>query len=113
MPRALEATCIAGVVKVGSLPVAGVEILSEGVGSSEGVLILDGEKRYYIADTTPDLKTTLEKLASVLTQIATALAAIDVKPFGAPGSTAPVAATTIAQITALQVEVAALKETLK
>ncbi len=112
MSRLLSATCVGGVVKVGDLPVPGAVILSEGVASSTGFLVIEKDGKYYVAKTSPDLKTTLEKVASALTQIATALTVLDGKPLGAlPPS--PAAAASIAQITSIQAELATLQEALK
>lgn len=112
MSKAIAATCSGGIVKAGSLPVAGALVLSEGVGSSSGVLLLDEGRATYLAKTSEDLKATLEKIAAALSQIATALTAIDAKPVGtlppAPGSAAA-----IAQITSIQAELTALKGVLK
>lgn len=114
MPRAVEATCVAGIVKVGALAVPGTVILSEGVASSSGILVIDGDKKYYVAKTSPDLKTTLEKLVSVLGQLVTGLTALDAKPVGGVGSApAPAAAAVITQLGVIQAEVTALKEALK
>lgn len=73
MSKVLEATCLAGIVKVGQTPVPDTTVLSEGVGSSSGVLILEEDKKTYIAKTSPDLKSTLEQLEVALSQTATAL----------------------------------------
>lgn len=99
--KLLEATCVAGVVKVGVLPVLGATILSEGVGPSSGILVLqDDDGKFYIAKTTPDLATTLDQLTTALTQIASALTVLDAKPLGTlpavPGVAANVAAITVA-----------------
>lgn len=112
MSKILDATCIGGVVKVGTAIVPEAVIQSEGVASSAGVLVLDGELKHYIPKTSPDLKTTLEKIASALGELVTALTLIDAKPVG-PLPPAPVAASNIIQLTALQAEVSALKEALR
>jgi hypothetical protein len=112
MSKAIDATCSAGIVLAGALPVPTATKLCQGVGPSSGVLILDEDKQTYIADTSGDLKTTLGKIATALSQIATALTAIDAKPTGTLPP-APAAAAAIAQITAVQVELTALKEVLK
>ena len=112
MSKALDATCLAGVVKVGDLPVAGATVLSEGVAQSQGVLIIEADKKTYVAKTSPDLKSTLDKISSALSQIATALTAIDGKPTGTLAP-APVATTNITQISTLQAELSALKDALK
>lgn len=127
MTKVLEATCTAGVVLVGTLPVPTAEILSAGVGESSGVLLLDEDRAAYIADTTPDLETTLAKLSSslgdissALTTIANTLTAIGAGMTGPTTAPPPTLATDVAQITAgatsltaIQTQVDLLKETLK
>ncbi len=66
MSKILEASCVAGVVRVGALVVPGVAIFSEGVASSEGLLLLEGGEKFYISKTSPDLKTTLEQVVAAL-----------------------------------------------
>lgn len=126
MSKILEATCEGGVVKVGTLPVAGTTILSEGVGPSQGLLLLEGAEKHYLAKTTPDLKTTLEKLsssltdiASALTEVGTALTTIAAVPSGwvtPPASVAANVATILSKvstITAAQAQIDNLKGMLK
>lgn len=69
MSKALLASCKANVVSVDGTALVGTEILSEGVGDSEGVLFLDEDKKVYVAKTSPDLKTTLDKLVEVLGKV--------------------------------------------
>jgi len=111
MSKTLEASCAAGVVTVEGVPLVGATILSEGVGDSEGIAILDEDKSFYVAKTVPDLKTTLEKLIDVLGQVkdgltkaGDALTALDTAAFligataGVPSP--PIAAPDIAGVTA-------------
>lgn len=114
MSKVIEATCENELVTAEGVVVESAEILSEGVAASEGVLVMDKEKTYYLAKTSPDLKSTLEKLISTLTQIASALTAIDAKPTGGSGS-APVPAATgnVSSINTLKSELTALKDGLK
>lgn len=114
MIKVLDATCENGQVKVGTLSITGVTILSEGVGSSVGLLIIDGSESYYVAKTSPDLDTTLAKISSALDNIATALSTIDAKPVGGTGSApAPGAASQISQIQSLKTEIDTLKGDLR
>jgi hypothetical protein len=126
MSKVIEASCVGGVVTADSLPVAGTTILSEGVGSSEGLLVLDEDKKTYIAKISPDLKSTLDQLTTALGQLTTALSqavlalnVLDNKPLGAlppvPAVTANTAAITLAaaQITAAQTALTTLKAALK
>ncbi len=112
MAKVLEATCVGGVVKVGTLPIPETVIYSQGVGASSGLLFLDGDKRYYAPDDSGDLKTTLEQLSSALTQIAAALTIVDAKPIGTLPA-APGAAANIAAITAAKAALDALLQVLK
>lgn len=120
MSKLIEADCVAGVVTADGVPVPSADILSEGVGSSDGVLFLDEDLAFYIPKGSPDLKTALTKLIALVSQLTTALTAIDSKVMvttcpagsGTAGPT-PMAAASIAQITSIQAELSALKEMLK
>ncbi len=73
MSKAIPATCTAGLVTAQGVPVPAAEILSQGVGSSSGVLVLDEDEAFYIAKVTPDLDAALEQVIAALTQAVTAL----------------------------------------
>lgn len=113
MPRAIEATCVAGVVTAGALPVTSAAIQSEGIASSSGILLLDGDKAFYLAKTSPDLKTTLEKIASALGQIATTLTSIGAGMTGPTTAPPPTLAADVAALTVIQTQLSVLKEALK
>lgn len=66
MSKTLQATCSAGVVKVGTIPLPDAVKLSKGIGASSGIAVIDEDKQYYLANTVPDLETTLDKLITVL-----------------------------------------------
>ncbi len=113
MPRALEATCDAGIVTAEGTPVPGAIILSEGVSSSSGFAIFDLDKVYYVSKTSPDLKTTLEKMVDALTDIAAALQSLDTAGFligataGVPGP--PMLVSTILSINSTKAELDTLR----
>lgn len=127
MSKMLPASCVGGIVTSEGFPVPAAEILSEGVGQSEGILLIDEDEARYLAKTTPDLKTTLEQtiaaldqLSSAMTTVASALTSIGAMmtgPTTAPPPTLPtdVASITAAvvQATAAKVQLQALKEVLK
>lgn len=114
MSKALAATCVGGVVSIAGTPIPGAVILSEGVGSSTGVAYLQDDKIYYVAKTTPDVKTLLEKVVSLLTELTTALTLIDAKPTGGVASaTTPVAAVNIVNLTAISTQLTTLGAMLK
>lgn len=54
----------------GTVEVPNVKILSEGLGNSEGVVILAGEECIYIAQTTGDLKSALTIIKDGFTKLA-------------------------------------------
>lgn len=115
MSKVLEASCDAsGVVTCEGFTIEDVVILSEGKQASTGVLIVDGLNSYYITSNASDLITTLDKISLSLTQIASALTAIDAKPTGGTGSApSPVAGSNVTQINTIKSEVDALKGALK
>lgn len=73
MIKTRPATCVNGKVTCDGVEITPVTILSQGVGASSGVLYIDGAECYYVAKTTPDLDTLLEKLISALDQVVTGL----------------------------------------
>jgi hypothetical protein len=133
MSKVLSASCDAGVVSVAGVPVPGVELLNEGLGSSTGILIVDAERAYYLTNPGNDLDVTLEKVIAALgkvteglgkavdalTAIDTAAYIITVTPGGAGAGgipSPPVAASDISGITAAAADIDALAselETLK
>lgn len=113
MSKILAATCVAGVVTAEGVPVPAAVVLSAGVAQSSGILIVDADKAWYIALSSSDLKTTIEKVSQALTQTATGLASAGPTLDSlVPGSGAPVSAAAV-QINAIVVELTALKEALK
>lgn len=108
--KALAASCAQGKVTCQGVEIAPVTILSEGVGSSTGFLFIDESSAFYVAKTSPDLNTTLEKLIAALNQVVTGLNATSSSTVsGIPLSGAAAIA---AAATAVQIQVTAL-ETLK
>lgn len=114
MSKVLIATCNAsGKVTAGGVQIPTATVLSEGKQASSGILILDGDKAWYIALSSSDLKTTIDKVAQALQQAATGLNAAGAALNGmVPGTGAStIAAAT--QITPLVAELNTLKEALK
>ncbi len=117
MSKALAATCVAGIVSIGEFVLEDVEIFSEGVAASEGVVILDGDKAYYVAKTSPDLNSTLQQVLDALGGIKAALQDIATGPVTSPGGSAgptfPALATSltarVATITAAETALNTLK----
>ncbi len=113
MSKILEASCALGIVTSEGVPVLTADILSEGVGSSSGVLILDEDLGTYITSNATDLKTTIEKLASSLNTIATALTSIAAGMLGPATAPPPTLPVDVATLIATATELTLLKETLK
>lgn len=77
MSKILDATCsAAGVVTADGVPVNAAEVQSEGKQSSSGLLIMDGEKAWYLPSSATDIKTDIEKEVDALGAINDALTAI-------------------------------------
>lgn len=114
MSKVLAATCNAiGLVSVGSVQVPAAEVLSEGKQASAGLLFIDGDKAWFIPSSATDIKSTIDKVAAALAEIATTLTAIGAGmtgPTTAPPVTLP---TAVANIQAKVLELNALKEALK
>jgi len=117
MSKVIVATCEDGKVTAEGVEVPSAEIFSEGEASSEGLLILDGDKAYYVAKTSPDLKTTLQKLTTALGKVSSALSALDGAHFlvaatgGVPSG--PLIATPISELNAVKAELEDLTDSLR
>jgi hypothetical protein len=95
MSKILDASCQAGIVTIAGTPIPGAVILSEGIGPSTGFAVIDADKVYYIAKTSPDLKTAMTNLNTILTQILAILTTLDGVTVS-PGTAAPaIVATTL------------------
>lgn len=113
MSKMLEATCAGGVVTAEGVPVPAADILSEGVGSSSGVLLLDEDTAKYLTSNASDLKTALTKINSALSEISSALTALAAGMTGPTTAPPPTLPASVAIITAKVAELAILKESLK
>lgn len=127
MSKVLEASAEAGVVTVEGLPITIADILSKGVGSSTGVLIIEGDKAYYLtsnaddlSDTLADTKSAIDKVVQAVNQIATSLTTLNAQfTANSLSPSAAIAAQVVAitgyatELTAIGVEMETLKEALK
>lgn len=120
MSKVLEATADAsGKVTAGGIVVQEAVVQSEGKQVSSGLLILDGEKAYYIPSSATDIKTTIEKLISVidnaaqaLTKAASTFTAIGAGMTGPTTAPPPTLATDVADIAAKVTALNAVKSEL-
>jgi hypothetical protein len=112
MSKILKATCQGKVVKFNEAIIE-AEILSEGNGESEGALLLEGEKAYYLPSNATDLKETLEKVSEVLGKIGETLTAIGAGMTGPTTAPPPDLAAKVAEINAIASELSTLKEGIK
>lgn len=107
MARILPATCVNGAVTV-SGHVVDAEILSQGTAESSGVVIIDHETVYYIANTQDDLSESIDELIGIIDQISACLTALD-GVSTSPGS----AAAAIALVSTLKTAFEAKKDMLR
>ena len=113
MTKSLAATCENGVVKVAGKTVSGAVILSEGVGASTGVAYFDKDQIFYVASNASDLKTTIEKLIDVLTQVGSTLTSIGAGMTGPTTAPPPTLATDVAALNTIKAALNTLKGQLK
>lgn len=85
MSKILEATCENSIVRCEGVVITGVTVLSKGKASSSGILVIEEDKKTYIASTVADLETTLTQVSTALANISSALSAIDSAGFWSGG----------------------------
>lgn len=107
MSKILEASCVAGVVTADSLVVV-ADVLSAGLGESDGVVLLEGEMAKYLTSNASDISDLIDKLATIVEKIVIAATGLDAASNAPGGQTA-----NIALITAAKLEMVALKLELK
>lgn len=113
MSKILDATCQGRTVTADQIPVPDAEILSEGQGQSEGVLLLEGERVRYLTSNASDLKTSIEKVVNSIDKIASILTAIGAGMTGSTTAPPPTLAADVAALQAIGTELTTLKGNLK
>lgn len=112
MAKVLQATCENGQVTCQGQEIDAT-ILSEGVGSSSGIVVIDEYNVYYVATTSPDLETTLTKTISAIQKIATTLTAIGAGMTGPTTAPPPTLAADVTEINGYATDLETLKGELK
>lgn len=114
MSKVLDATADAtGAVTADGVPVSIATLISEGKQSSSGILIIDGDKAWYIPSNATDIKATIEKAADAITKIANVLTAIGAGMTGPTTAPPPTLATDVVAINLVVTQLNQLKEALK
>lgn len=114
MSKVLQATADAsGKVTADGVEIVGAIILSEGKQASAGVAVIDGEKVWYLTSSATDIKTTIEKLAGLITKLGTMFTAVGSGMTGPTTSPPPTLATDVAELNQMVVELNQLKGALK
>lgn len=104
---------MAQVVTCENLPVSTAEIFSEGVGQSEGVLILQNGKQYYLTSNAKDIKDTIDKLNDLITKMIAIFTSIGAAMTGPTTAPPPTLAADLVVLTQINVQLTALKGMLK
>lgn len=112
MAKILPASCTGKVVTSMGVPV-NATILSEGVGSSTGSLLLEGSEATYIASNATDIKQTIEKLVEITTKISDTLTAINNALNGPSTAPSPAVPTAVAELNQMVAALNLLKGNLK
>lgn len=114
MSKILDATCsAAGIVTCEGATITEAQVLSDGKQASEGLLIIQNGKVYYLTLSVSDLKTTIEKLSAAVGQIATTLTSIGAGMTGPTTAPPPTLATDVATLNSIKAELDTLKGALK
>jgi hypothetical protein len=112
MSKVLEASCVANIVTCGGVPIVGAEILSSGIGPSSGLLIIDGEKSYYVAVPSLDIGKILDLIALMSDSISLGIIGTHSTVSGVNATVDVAAALTVA-MTAIKAQAIALKAVLQ
>jgi len=121
MSKILDATCDAdGKVTADEALVPEATVLSEGKQASSGILLIDEDRARYFPSSATDIKTTIEKsitaltdLSAALTEIATALTAIGAGMTGPTTAPPPTLPTSVLTITSKVTAIAQTKSELE
>lgn len=114
MSKILDATCsAAGIVTCEGATITEAQVLSEGKQASEGLLIIQNGKVYYLTLSVSDLKTTIEKLSAAVGQIASTLTSIGAGMTGPTTAPPPTLPTDVATLNSIKAELDTLKGALK
>jgi hypothetical protein len=106
MPRAIAATCENGVVTAEGVVVPGTVILSQGVGPSSGILVIDEDKKYFVAKTSPDVDATLESVIDALEAIVATIGALKSAVTNPVGGVTSLAATAVTAVSTAAIDTA-------
>ncbi len=112
MARIIAATCVSGQVTVEGFPIEAT-ILSQGVASSEGIVILQGATAFYVASNALDLKDVIEKTAELVNLCATLFTAIGAGMTGPTTAPPPTLAADVLNIQTKATVLDAIKDTLR
>lgn len=113
MSKILPATCVSKVVKCENVPVETAQILSEGNGESEGVLLLEDEKQFYLTSNATDLKETIDKLNQLIPKLVTIFTNVAAGMTGPTTAPPPTLGADLTILNQINSELTALKSVLK
>ena len=105
--KIFDAECAAGVVMVNFIPVLNCQILGNGIGASNGYVVIADEKVVYLPKTSEDTKS----LISIIESLCNAISSLTVTTTSPGSPTSP--PLNIASFIALKAELILLKNTLK
>lgn len=109
----VEATCENEVVKVEGTTVEPVVIKSKGLGESQGLLFVVGDKVYYVASSFQDISDVIDKVKESVDKVADILSSIGSSMTGSTTAPPPTLASDLAELSTLSTELNALKESLR
>ncbi len=112
MARIIAASCVNGQVTVEGVAIE-AEILSAGVASSQGVVILQDDNVWYVATNSVDLQSVIEKTAELVNLCATLFTSIGAGMTGPTTAPPPTLAVDVLNIQTKASVLDALKDNLR
>ncbi len=113
MSRIFDAECLANIVKIEGKPVTPATVLSQGVKSSTGVALMQGDKIHYVTSNATDIKDLISQLTDLIQLVSDTFAAIGTGmtgPTTAPPASLP---TSITQLALVKTTLTTMKDNLK
>lgn len=113
MSELVKAECKGGIVSIEGLAVNDVEILTEGIDQSDGILFLHKDKAFYLTSNATKLKEVIESLSDIADQLVQVINSIGAGMTGITTAPPPTLQNDLAQITTLSNNLKVLKDNLK
>ncbi len=113
MSKILEATCVAGLVKIDGLPITDATVLSQGTKASTGAALLDEDKCTYVASNATDIADLITKLSDLVQLVSDTFSSIGAGMTGPTTAPPPTLPAAIVQLALIKTQLTAQGSNLK